>query len=80
MREAVFGHEHTDVAASLNNIGNVYDALGKNKEALEKHEQALAIRTKVLGPEHMDVAASLDNIGSVYRALGRNKEALEKHE
>eukprot|EP00961_Rhodomonas_salina_P132467 1782692-Rhodomonas_salina.1 len=57
------GHEHMDVARSLNDIGEVYRVLGKNKEALQKHEEALRIQVKNVGHEHIDVAKSLNNIG-----------------
>ena len=35
------GHDHIDVAASYNNIGNVYDRQGKYERALEMYQQAL---------------------------------------
>eukprot|EP00961_Rhodomonas_salina_P114680 1542768-Rhodomonas_salina.1 len=57
------------VAASLDNMGLVYLNLGKNKEALQKHEEALRIRVKHVG-----------HIGSVYYAQGENDLALAKHE
>eukprot|EP00287_Rhodomonas_sp_CCMP768_P010523 CAMPEP_0196720674 /NCGR_PEP_ID=MMETSP1091-20130531/3414_1 /TAXON_ID=302021 /ORGANISM="Rhodomonas sp., Strain CCMP768" /LENGTH=95 /DNA_ID=CAMNT_0042061975 /DNA_START=313 /DNA_END=597 /DNA_ORIENTATION=+ len=54
------GHKHIDVAASLNNIGEVYRNLGKYEEALEKYNEALQIRRSKLGDDHIDVAKSLN--------------------
>jgi tetratricopeptide (TPR) repeat protein len=68
------------VATSLNNIAGVYRALGQHKEALEFHQQSLAIDKKFYGESHPDVATSLNNIAGVYRALGQHKEALEFHQ
>ncbi len=45
----VFGQDHLDVAASYNNIGTVYESLGKNEEALEMLSKSLDIRTRILG-------------------------------
>eukprot|EP00961_Rhodomonas_salina_P207240 2797099-Rhodomonas_salina.1 len=64
-----------DVAASLDNMGLVYRRLGKNKEALEKHEEALRIRVKNVGHEHMDVADSEYNIAVLKRSEGKKSEA-----
>ena len=54
--------EHVDVASSLNNIVTVLSAQGKNREALEMHQQALAIQKMVLGPEHVDVVSTQRSI------------------
>jgi len=78
--ETVHGHEHMDVAASLNNIGIVYNSQGKYDLALEKHEESLHIKIKIFGYEHPDVATSLNSLGLVYRKLGDLDKALEYHE
>jgi tetratricopeptide (TPR) repeat protein len=77
IRKKVYGDEHTDVAASLNNIGVVLRDLGKYQGALSYCEQSLAIKKKVYGPEHehTDVARILNNMSGVLDALGRREDA-----
>lgn len=87
--DKVLGPEHSDVAKlaikalemalSFNNIGIVYDKMGKYAEALEFHTMALAVYEKILGSEHLDVARSNNNIGSVYLLIGDYAKALDYH-
>ena len=65
---------------TLGNIGSVLSNQGKYSEALEKHQQCLAIQMKVLDPEHLWVATSLNDIGSVLSNQGKYREALEKYQ
>lgn len=65
------------IAQSLNNIGIIYKYLGKGKEALESHYQALKIR-KDLG-DKKDISSSYNNIGNAYDLLGDKKQAIEFH-
>jgi len=60
---------------TLNNIGAVYQDLGKEQKALEFFNQALELR-RALG-ERLDEAITLTNIGSVYGDLGEWQKALE---
>jgi hypothetical protein len=46
------GQEHTDVAASKENIGLVFKAVGKKSEAKQMFTEAAGIRLKVLGTDH----------------------------
>ena len=52
------GDSHLDVAASLNNMANIYMRQGKYEEALEVHRKSLEIRTRIYiylnlpGPDH----------------------------
>ncbi len=79
IRTRVFGSDHPDVAASYNNIGNVYDSLGKCEEALEYYQKALEIDIKVSGQDHPDVASSIKNIGIVYHNKGDRAAATEMY-
>jgi hypothetical protein len=74
------GQDHPDVAASYNNIANIYDDQGKYEEALEMHTKSLDIKTRMYGVNnHLDVAASYMGLGIVYESLGKYEEALEMH-
>ena len=49
-----FGTSHTNYAAALNNLANVYSAQGKYSDAEGLYKRALAIREKALGANHRD--------------------------
>src|SRR5262249_46342901 len=70
IREKSLGPEHHEVAASLNNLANLYWNLGDYAKAEPLYQRALAIRKKSLGPEHHDVAKSIHNLAVLYSALG----------
>jgi CHAT domain-containing protein/Tfp pilus assembly protein PilF len=62
-------------AATLNNIGGVYDALGEKQKALDYYNQALPIRRAV--GDRRGEATTLNNIGAVYDDLGEKQKALD---
>jgi CHAT domain-containing protein len=64
-----------DEGITLNNIGSVYDSLGKYPKALEYYQQSLVIR-KAIGDKKGE-GNTLDNIGWVYNSIGQYSRALE---
>jgi class 3 adenylate cyclase/Tfp pilus assembly protein PilF len=66
------------MAASLNNIGSIYEALGNYPLALDYFEKSLAIR-KVIG-DKIQIANSLSNIGVIYEGQGNYPLALDYFE
>jgi tetratricopeptide (TPR) repeat protein len=70
------GHELLQ-AWVRNDLGNVLDLEGDRKGAIERHQQALALKQKVLGPDHPDVGISEENLAIALQELGRDEEALE---
>ena len=56
-----FGTSHTNYAAALNNLANVYSAQGKYSDAEGLYKRALAIRETALGANHLDVGQTLHN-------------------
>jgi tetratricopeptide (TPR) repeat protein len=76
IREKALGSDHLDVAQSLNNLAELYQAQGRYADAELLHKRALAIREKALGPDHPDVAVSLNNLAELYQAQGRYADAL----
>jgi len=63
-------------AATLNDIGVVYRALGETQKALEKYDEALPI-ARAIGYRSGE-ATTLDNIGLAYQSLGEARKALDK--
>ena len=80
MRQNLHTGNHPDIAASLNNIGNVYFDLRQDQEALKYYEQALEIRQDLHTGNHPDIAVSLNNIGNAYWHLRNHSKALEYYE
>lgn len=74
-----FGPGDARLAASLNNLAELYRAQSRYVEAEPLHKRSLAVREKVLGPEHPDVAQSLNNLALVYHAQGRYTDAAPLH-
>jgi tetratricopeptide (TPR) repeat protein len=67
--------DKTGEAATLNNIGNVYDALGDKQQALEFYNQSLPLWRQV--GDKTGEAVTLNNIGLVYNDLGDKQQALD---
>jgi tetratricopeptide (TPR) repeat protein/transcriptional regulator with XRE-family HTH domain len=65
IQQRILGHEHPDIARSLNSLGHIFCEQGEFVMAQRCHEQALAIQQRVLGHEHPDIAHSLNNLGRV---------------
>ncbi|MCB9565127.1 MAG: tetratricopeptide repeat protein [Kofleriaceae bacterium] len=75
LREQELGPDHVEVAAVLNNLGEVYRDMGRFDDAQVAFRRALAIAERGLGPEHPNVAALLNNLGSALWSQGRFEEA-----
>jgi tetratricopeptide (TPR) repeat protein len=55
------------VAASLNNLAELYRAQGQYAQAEPLYKRSLAIVEKALGPDHPNVATSLNNLALLYK-------------
>ena len=47
MRQALYTDNHHDIVTSFNNLGAVYQALGRHQEALKYHQQALDMQKQL---------------------------------
>ncbi len=65
------------VATALGNIGLVYREMGRLREGLQAHQDALL--EQEIG-DRQGEAIQLNNIGLVYRDMGRPEEALQAHQ
>ena len=68
--------DHQELAASLNNLATMLNALGKAHDALPLFEEALQMVRRLYSGDHPDVATSLDNLAFVLASLGKASEAL----
>ncbi|HEU0139183.1 MAG TPA: tetratricopeptide repeat protein [Bryobacteraceae bacterium] len=69
------GPEHPDVAATLNNLGQIEIRRGDYIEAETLVREALQIWTRRLGPYHPHIAVACNNLAQIYRLSGRRAEA-----
>ncbi|XP_028408093.1 uncharacterized protein LOC114530686 [Dendronephthya gigantea] len=75
-----FGPNHIHVAASYNNLGNVYHDKGDQEMASDYYDRALKIQLEHLGPNHTDVSTSYNNLGILYHDKGDLEMASDYHE
>jgi tetratricopeptide (TPR) repeat protein len=67
--------EHPDIAANLNDLGELYRLRGRYTQAEQTHKQALTIREHILEPTHPDIATSLHNLARAYHRQGLYSKA-----
>jgi tetratricopeptide (TPR) repeat protein len=73
--EQALPHDHPNTAATLDNLGQLYQDQGRYEEAEPLYRRSLAIKEKALPPDHPDTATTLNNLAGLYRAQGRYEEA-----
>ncbi|MFM7547276.1 MAG: tetratricopeptide repeat protein, partial [Cyanobacteriota bacterium] len=72
-------YDLNSMAATLNNLGNCYKAMGRRQNALATSEEAVKIRRELAETNPLlqdELAASVGNLGNRYSELGRLQEAL----
>lgn len=68
-----------DVASSLNTVGQVLTALGKNEQGEPLISEGLRMRRELFGNAHPQIAESLNNLGALLRNLGKLAESERCH-
>ncbi len=59
-----------EYASTLNDLGNLYQAMTKYEESEQCHLQALSIREQLFGKESQQYASSLNNLGILFKNNG----------
>jgi Tfp pilus assembly protein PilF len=77
--EKVLGCDHTDTAASLNNLGRILEEMSELAQARPYYERALGIIEKARG-EQDETAAILNNIGGLLEAQDDRAGARKYYE
>jgi tetratricopeptide (TPR) repeat protein len=75
------GRKDREVATVFNNLGAVYDQLGRPREAETMYERSLAIRRDLGESETREAARTANNLGALYLKLGlpgKSREMLER--
>jgi len=62
-----FGPSDPRLAATLNDLGIIYDESHRYDQAESVYKRALTIREKALGPDSSDVATTLNNLANLYK-------------
>ncbi len=73
------------LAATYGNLGDIYEALGKAKEALDYYEKANEIMEEIakknpIEQNRRNLAISYGKLGDIYTKLGKAKQALQYYE
>ena len=74
LQEQQIGARHPDLANTLNNLGIVYEHLGKPAEAEECYRRAYGIASTALPPDHPLVETSGQNLRDFCEAIGKPVE------
>ena len=74
LTKKVKGEEDPETATSLNNLAELYKAMGDYAKAEPLLKEALEIYQKVLGREHPFTATSLNNLAALYYEMGDYQE------
>ncbi len=76
-RKAYSGKDNTTLAAAIHGLATVVQLdSSRSQEALELHNQSLAMKEKLLGKDHPTIAISLSGLADFYEATNRHQEAL----
>lgn len=62
-----------------NNMGTVYQHLGRMEEACDRYDSAHRMFVRFFGNEHIAVAMALNNLGVCHTRRGDHRKALETH-
>jgi len=74
------GPDDPATLASTNNLAITYWEMGRYADALNLHEETLALQKAKLGPDDPDTLKSMNNLAVCCHALGRYAEALNLNE
>jgi eukaryotic-like serine/threonine-protein kinase len=76
LRRTIFGTDDPGVAASYNNIGNVYYDLKDLDSARESYEHCIDLRERLLGTAHPKSTLTLQNVGELEYDARAYEDAL----
>ncbi len=79
VRERWLSAPDPGLAASLNTVGQLLTALGKNEDAEPLVREGLRMRQELFGSEHPRIAESLNSLGTLLRNLARLAESETCH-
>ena len=73
--EKALGKDHADVANTLNNLAELYHAIGNYNQAEPVYQRSLAIYEKVLRKDHPYIANTLNNLAVLYQDMKKYSQA-----
>eukprot|EP01025_Chloroclados_australasicus_P026600 TRINITY_DN2642_c0_g1_i5.p1 TRINITY_DN2642_c0_g1~~TRINITY_DN2642_c0_g1_i5.p1 ORF type:complete len:941 (-),score=36.38 TRINITY_DN2642_c0_g1_i5:33-2510(-) len=76
-QEVYNNQDHASIALGLNNVGVVYDMLGKTREGMSYKLMSLQMRQRLNPGNHPAVARSLDSIGLAHRNMNEYDKFLD---
>lgn len=76
IRERELGATHPELTATLNDLGNKYNMLGKADLAQSTHERTLELAQTQFGPAHKKTGIALASLAAVHLAEARFEVAI----
>ncbi|MDJ0600090.1 MAG: tetratricopeptide repeat protein [Crocosphaera sp.] len=76
--EEIEDQNNWNYAASLTSLGNAYQSLGQYQQAIQHHQQSLAIFIEIENRNGEE--SSYGNLGNAYFSLGKYQEAIEYYQ
>ena len=75
IRKNLLANNHVDVAASLNDLGELYRHRGEYEKPEALYQRALSIRLTQFGESHPETAEIYKNLGELYHDQGNYRKA-----
>ena len=72
----IFGPDDNRVAMTLNNLGTIYQYLGRYTEAEKCYRRSMLIWQKSGNDFQVHIATSLNNLASLYKQTGQYSKAV----
>ncbi|HSS75209.1 MAG TPA: tetratricopeptide repeat protein, partial [Thermoanaerobaculia bacterium] len=76
IREKTLPAGHPDFAATYNTLGNIYNSLHRNQDAIAAFERMVDINRRQYGPKHWWVAGGLVGLATAHQYVGHLDVAL----
>jgi tetratricopeptide (TPR) repeat protein len=75
LSDKALGPGHPATSTAINNLAEMYRAMGDYAKAEPLYQRALKIREKALGPDHPDTATALNVLAALYDSMGNYAKA-----
>jgi serine/threonine protein kinase/tetratricopeptide (TPR) repeat protein len=80
IKKRVLGPDHSSVAETYKQLGDLYVVLARYPEAIDSFERSLEILKRSLGPDHPLIARTLVGLADAHGSSGDHTRALAEYE
>ncbi len=75
--KGILGEDHPQTLTALSNLASTFNALGKNEDALGLQKQILEKSGEILGENHPNTLTAMHNLAWTCNMLGKYEDALK---